>query len=233
MLRGPQLPPPALMSISRFEGFSDGVFAIAITLLVFTFHIPDLPGSAGNGEVVRRLVALWPDLLGYSTSFIVIGVLWINHHALFHFLRRVDRFSLVINLLLLMCVAFIPFPTGLIARYGNVPAVVILFGLTMAVTGVLFSALWFYAIWQYRQMDKRIDARFIRDASLWTVGYPGAYLVATAIALANPRISLALYALIPIVYLLPGVIDRQLHSDMHTRSYRHRERPAEDESPYT
>ena len=228
IIRRPQVAPPALMSLRRFEGFSDAVFAIAITLLVLTFHIPDLPEHASNGEVVRRLLSLWPDLLGYCTSFIVIGVLWINHHALFHFLQRVDRFTLVINLLLLMCVAFIPFPTGLIARYGSVLAVVIFFGFTMALTGVVFSALWFYAIWQYRQIDKRVDARFIRDASLWTVGYPSAYVVATVIAFADTRISVVLYALIPIVYLLPGVIDRQLHSTMQTRSYRDREELADD-----
>lgn len=233
MIRRPQLAPPALMSLSRFEGFSDAVFAIAITLLVLTFRIPNLPENASNGEVVGRLLSLWPDLLGYSTSFIVIGVLWINHHTLFHFLQYVDRFSLVINLLLLMCVAFIPFPTELIARYGGVLVVVIFFGFTMAVTGVMFSALWFYAIRQYRQMDKRLDARFIRDASLWTVGYPVAYIVATVIALADTRISVLLYTLIPIVYLLPGVIDRQLHSTMQTRSYRNLEGPAEDEGTST
>ena len=81
------------MNLSRFESFSDGVFAIAITLLVLDFGIPDLPRTAGNVEIVRRLLSLWPNFLGYVTSFIVIGVLWINHHALFHFLRRVDRYS--------------------------------------------------------------------------------------------------------------------------------------------
>jgi uncharacterized membrane protein len=218
MLR-PSLATPALMNLSRFESFSDGVFAIAITLLVLNFGIPDLPRTASNSEIVRRLLALWPDFLGYVTSFIVIGVLWINHHALFHFLRRVDRYSLVINLLLLMCVAFIPFPTALIARYGGVVPVVILFGLTMALTGILFSALWFYAVQGYLNNDMQLDTRFVRDASLWTVGYPAAYLAATAFALVSTKISLALYIAIPILYLFPSVIDRQLHSDMYTRSY--------------
>jgi uncharacterized membrane protein len=226
-VRRPSFAPPALMNLRRFESFSDSVFAIAITLLVLNFRIPDLSETAGNGETIHRLLSFWPDFLGYVTSFIVIGVLWVNHHALFHFLRRVDRFSLIINLLLLMCVAFIPFPTALIARYGRIVPVVILFGLTMVITGMLFSALWFYAVRQYLKTDKQIDTRFVRDASLWTVGYPVAYLAATALSLVNTGISLALYIAIPILYLLPGVIDRQLHSDMYERMYGRRDTPVE------
>jgi uncharacterized membrane protein len=212
-----------MMNLSRFESFSDAVFAIAITLLVLNFRIPDLPGTAGDSQTIHRLLSLWPDFLGYITSFIVIGVLWVNHHALFHFLRCVDRFSLVINLLLLMCVAFIPFPTALIARYGRVVPVVILFGVTMVITGLLFSALWFYAVRMYLQTEKQIDARFVRDASLWVIGYPAAYLAATAASLVNTGLSLALYVAIPVFYLLPGVIDRQLHSDMYMRKYGRRD----------
>lgn len=207
------------MSLSRFESFSDAVFAISITLLVLNFRIPDLPETASDGEIIRRLLYLWPDLLGYATSFIVIGVLWVNHHALFLFLRRVDRYSLVINLLLLMCVAFIPFPTALIARYGGRLPIVMLFGLTMALTGMLFSALWLYAVRGYLKTDKQIDSRFIRDASIWTLAYPTAYLVATAVSFLSTKVTLALYIAIPIVYLFPGVIDRQLHSDMYNRKY--------------
>jgi uncharacterized membrane protein len=218
-MRRPAFATPALMNLSRFESFSDAVFAIAVTLLVLNFRIPDLPGTAGDGEIIRRLLSLWPDFLGYVTSFIVIGVLWVNHHALFHFLRCVDRYSLVINLLLLMCVAFIPFPTALIARYGGVVPVVILFGLTMALTGILFSALWIYAVRRYPIAATQIDTRFVRDASIWTVGYPAAYLAATAISLVSTKASLALYVAIPILYLFPGVIDRQLHSDMYERRY--------------
>jgi uncharacterized membrane protein len=218
------LPPPALMNVARFEAFSDGVFAIAATLLVVDLRLPDLSGMTPEQSAVR-LASLWPQLLGYATSFAIIGVLWINHHALFHFLKKVDRVSLIINLGLLMCVAFIPYPTALIAHFGQNSAVVVLFGCTMAAAGFVFSALWFYAVRQYLNAEPHIDRRFVRDASLWTLGYPTAYIIATALVLVNPRISVALYALIPIVYLLPGVIDRQLHLEMTERAYR---RDAED-----
>ena len=107
----------SLMSLNRFEAFSDGVFAIAVTLLVLEIKAPDL-SEATSSEAITKLLQVFPHILSYITSFIVIGVLWINHHALFHFLKRVDRTALAINLLLLMCVAFIPYPTALIGELG-------------------------------------------------------------------------------------------------------------------
>jgi uncharacterized membrane protein len=214
------LPPPALMSIGRFETFSDSVFAIAATLLVVNLRLPDLTQTSALQTVIH-LTWLWPQLLGYATSFAIIGVLWINHHALFHFLKKVDRVSLIINLVMLMCVAFIPYPTALIAQYGHNRTVVMLFGCTMALAGFAFSALWFYAVRQYLRTEPHIDGRFVRDASLWTLGYPISYLVATVLGVIDPLVSIVVYAVIPIVYLLPGVIDRQLHLKMESRSYPH------------
>lgn len=95
------------MNLARFEAFSDSVFAIAATLLVVNLRVPNLAGMTTRQSTLQ-LTWLWPQLLGYATSFAIIGVLWINHHALFHFLKKVDRVSLIINLGLLMCVAFHP-----------------------------------------------------------------------------------------------------------------------------
>ncbi len=213
------------MNLARFEAFSDSIFAIAATLLVVNLRVPDLVGMTTRQSTLQ-LAWLWPQLLGYATSFAIIGVLWLNHHALFHFLKKVDRVSLIINLGLLMCVAFIPYPTALMAQYGQNRPVVILFGSTMATAGFVFSALWFYAVKQYIRSEPNIDRRFIRDASLWTLGYPVSYVLATVLVAVDPRLSIALYAIIPVVYLLPGVIDRQLHLEMTSRPY-HRDADAD------
>jgi uncharacterized membrane protein len=207
------------MNVGRFEAFSDGVFAIAATLLVVDLRLPNLAGLTPQQSALR-LAMLWPQVFGYATSFAIIGVLWINHHALFHFLKKVDRISLIINLGLLMCVAFIPYPTALMAQFNGNAAVVVLFGCTMALAGFVFSGLWFYAVKQYFHDEPNIDRRFVRDASFWTLGYPVAYLIATACVFVSPRLSAALYAVVPLVYLLPGVIDRQLHLEMTGRVYR-------------
>lgn len=103
------------MNVARFETFSDSVFAIAATLLVVNLRVPDL-SSLTSAQSTLRLAWLWTQLLEYATSFAIIGVLRINRHALFHFLKKVDWVSLIINLGLLMCVAFIPYPMEMTNR---------------------------------------------------------------------------------------------------------------------
>lgn len=199
----------SLMSLNRFEAFSDGVFAIAVTLLVLEIKPPDL-SQATSSEAVTKLLQVFPHVLSYATSFIVIGVLWINHHALFHFLKRVDRTILVINLLLLMCVAFIPYPTALIGEFGASLPVVVFYGLSLAMTGFVYNALWFYVVHRYITSEKLINQKSVRKATIWSLSYPISYLVAAGLAFINSNLSIVLYVLIPSFYLLPGVIDKQL-----------------------
>jgi uncharacterized membrane protein len=198
-----------LMSLNRFEAFSDGVFAIAVTLLVIEIKPPDL-SQATSSEAVAKLLQVFPHVLSYATSFIVIGVIWINHHALFHFIKRVDRTILVINLLLLMCVAFIPYPTALIGEYRTSLPVVVFYGLTLALTGFAYNALWFYVVRRYITSQKIIHQKTVQKATIWTLSYPISYLVAASLAFININLSIVLYILIPSFYLLPGIIDKQL-----------------------
>ncbi len=198
-----------LMSLNRFEAFSDGVFAIAVTLLVIEIKAPDL-SQVTQQEAVTKLLQTFPQVLSYITSFIVIGVIWINHHALFHFLKRVDRAALVINLLLLMCVAFIPFPTALIGEFKTSLPVVVFYGLSLAVTGLVYNWLWFYVVHQYIASEGLIHQQSVRKATIWSLGYPASYFIAAGFAFQSIKLSIVLYVLIPLFYLLPGTIDRQL-----------------------
>ena len=103
---------------TRVEAFSDGVFAIAMTLLILEIRTPE---HAGAGQLPRALYLLWPSYLAYATSFFTIGVMWMNHHRLFNLIGKSDQSLLVINGLLLFGVTFIPFPTALLARYLSHP----------------------------------------------------------------------------------------------------------------
>ena len=98
----------------RIEAFSDAVFAIAITLLIIEIGVPHV---GEEGTLFESLVHLWPSYLGYATSFLVIGTVWANHHNRFRLIPRSDHILLFLNILFLMCVAFIPFPTALLAEY--------------------------------------------------------------------------------------------------------------------
>src|SRR5262252_9980582 len=129
------------MSTGRAEAFSDGVFAIAITLLVLSLKL------SGIGSVKDQLLAAWPQYFAYVVSFLTIGIMWMNHHTILAHVQRVDRPFLVINLLLLMGVVVIPFPTVLVAQHltgmGGTAAAVT-YGLVMIAISLGFTGLWIY-----------------------------------------------------------------------------------------
>ena len=132
-------------STGRLEAFSDGVFAIAITLLVLDLAVPEQQLD----HLWRGIAALWPAYLGYATSFLTIGGIWMSHHGLFSRLRFVDRTVMRLNLVLLMVVAFLPFPTRLAAQGVHQEsaerAAVIFYGAVLLVISVILRALWRYA----------------------------------------------------------------------------------------
>jgi len=103
------------MNTSRIEAFSDGVFAVAITLLVLQFTVPEV----GSGQLLAKVLGQWPQLVTYIATFLTVGVVWINHHTIFRNLRAVDRTIQFINLVLLSTVVLLPYPTALLARYLN------------------------------------------------------------------------------------------------------------------
>lgn len=153
------------MSSGRAESFSDGVFAVAITLLVFNL----LPGG-GEKLTYHSLATAWPQYAAYVVSFLTIGIMWMNHHTLFGHLTRVDRPMLVLNLLLLMGVVAIPFPTALVADHltspgtsgGSVAAV--LYGAVMIVISVFFNAIWAYLVRNAEALGSPATRQQLREA---------------------------------------------------------------------
>src|SRR5919204_3710698 len=131
------------MSTGRVEAFSDGVFAIAITLLILIIEPP-----SGGHALGHDLLRLWPSYLAYATSFVTVGIMWVNHHVLFRHFARADRPLLFLNILLLMLIAFVPFPTRVAAEFirsaDDRRAAALLYGTTMTITAILFISLWLY-----------------------------------------------------------------------------------------
>ena len=128
----------------RLVAFSDGVFAISITLLVLEIRPP-----TDDGDLLHGLVALWPSYLAYALTFLFIGQVWANHHVMFDHIRAADRLVLLLNTLLLMVVAFLPFATSVLAEalrsgHGERTAVVF-YGIAFDLTALTFNAVWQYA----------------------------------------------------------------------------------------
>ena len=160
---------------ARLEAFSDGVFAIAITLLVLELRVP-----AGNGHLWHALLHEWPQFAGYVTSFFVIGIMLVNHHSMFRQIVRADRKLLFYNLLLLLWTALLPFPTALISRNlggGGSDAAVAeaLYSANLTLAAIAFSLIWVHAVRGGRliasPLDRAAERRAILRFSIGTVFY--------------------------------------------------------------
>jgi uncharacterized membrane protein len=190
------------MSMARLETFADGVFAIAATLLVLNVEVPDI----GRHSLAHELVRLWPAYVGYAVSFATIGIIWVNHHTVLRQLRGADRTFLFINVFFLLCVAFIPFPTRLLATYlrtGDGPAAAVAYGITLTATAVFFNLMWRYAIGSGGRL-LRADADR-REVDGITRSYrPGVpmYAAATLVGIFQAEVSAGLYAAIALFYVL-------------------------------
>lgn len=199
---------PAGLSTTRIEAFSDGVFAIVITLLILDIRLPNLSEATVASELPRRLLALWPKVIAYAISFIIVGIYWVTHHNMFHYIRRSDRVLLWLNVLFLMCVAFIPFPASLLGQYGGQQVAVIIYGVCLILTGVALAALWWYATHRRRLVDDDIDPELVRLASRRILRAPVVYLISILLSFVSVNLSLVLYLLVPLLYIFPSRIDR-------------------------
>ena len=188
----------------RLEAFSDGVFAIAITLLIIEVGVPHLEEGQSLGHALRDL---WPSYFGYALSFVTIGVMWINHHALFKDIDRVDHPLLVLNLLLLLCIAFVPFPTAVLAEFlrddENALAATVAYGVTFTITAVLFNAMWLYAAYNRHLLDEHVsEARARRRTLQYLPGTP-LYALGIAIAFVNTYAAVTFWGVLAVYFLLP------------------------------
>ena len=195
---------------SRLEAFSDGVFAVAITLLVLNIKIPglDLPSDKlpQDGKLWGSLLGEWPMLAAYVTSFATIGVMWLNHHKIFKHIKRVDNLLILINLLLLIVIVFIPVPTALLAEYlvrSDLHAAAILFSATFFLMACCFNILWRYASSHNRLLGKSIDTRSVAAISRQYLFGPFFYLIVLVIAYFNTLACVILSFVLAIFFALP------------------------------
>jgi uncharacterized membrane protein len=144
--------------LERLIFFSDAVFAIAITLLALEIRLPDTDELLSNSQLSTQLAGMWHEYLAYILSFLVIGTFWVAHHRKYRYIQRYDNKLLFLNLLFLMVIAFIPFPSSIISKYSDRSAT-IFYALTMAIAGLLLAVNWWYASQSNRLIDPDLDNR--------------------------------------------------------------------------
>jgi uncharacterized membrane protein len=195
------------LSRNRIEALTDGVFAVAMTLLVLDLRVPELQPPLDISQLPVRLLALWPKFLSYAISFVILGVYWVGHHIQLSFIRRADRPLLWINLLFLLWVALVPFSTALLSEYPAAQAAITVYGLNLIAIGLTLALHWWYATVEARHVDADIHPGLVRGALLRTLMAPALYVVAIVISFVRPELSLLIYAFVPILYILPGRVD--------------------------
>jgi TMEM175 potassium channel family protein len=188
---------------SRLEAFSDGVFAIAITLLVLELAVPT------GDDLWHELGDEWPSFAAFAVSFWVIGIIWVNHHGVLDYVERVDRPLLYLNLLVLMTVVFIPFPTALLAEHLKSGADEQVAALVYS--GAFFAmALSFAAMWTYIKRHRHLlgvqltDAEMRRTTLIFLIGNPF-YAAAVAVSFISPALVLAINGALAVYYAVVGM----------------------------
>jgi uncharacterized membrane protein len=189
------------MSTHRVEALADGVFAIVMTLLVFDLRLPD----ATLAELPAVLAALWPKFLGYVVSFLLLGIYWVGHRNQFNFIRRADQNFHWLTIFFLGVVCLVPFSTGVLSRYPDALLAVAIYGVNLVLIGVALAIVWTYATYRGHLVDADLPRAVVRLGKQRSLLAPACYIVAILAGLIDPRLSLVIYALVPLLYIFPGL----------------------------
>ncbi len=191
------------MQTSRLEAFSDAVFAIAITVLVLGLHVP----GVGDGDLGHALVDEWPSFASYLVSFVVIGIIWVNHHAVLDHVTEASRTLLFLNLLLLLWVTFIPFPTAVLAEHlrtgSDESLAAAIYSGTMALMGMSFGGMWLYIV-RAGLLGPGIAPEQIRAITISFIAGNPFYWLAIGISFVSAPVTLAIIAALALYYLIAG-----------------------------
>jgi uncharacterized membrane protein len=182
------------------------VFAIAATLLILNVDA-QIPG--GVEDLGASVLHIWPSYLAYAVSFVTIGIMWVNHHTVMAQVGRTDRRFLFANIGLLMCIAFVPFPTRLVAEHirgTGARDAALVYGFTMVATAIMFSVTWFYASGRRRLLRSDANPAVVSGISRSYLPGPWIYLGATLIAFLSPTVSVLLFLAIAALYVLESSI---------------------------
>jgi uncharacterized membrane protein len=192
------------MEKSRIAALVDGIFAVAMTLLVLDLRLPEGATLSGDSAVWRQLVGLTGRISAYALSFIVLGMFWIGHHSLFHFVRRVSREVLWVNLLFLLCITLVPFSTNLLSGHTHLQIPIVVYGINL----LLIAGI---SLFQVIYLEHHPELTHDQLSPSWAANMRRRILIpiiivaaSIAISFCKPRLAMSAYWLVLIFHFLPG-----------------------------
>lgn len=200
--------PESAKDRDRIVNFSDGVFAIVITLLILTIDVPEIPPGSVAQELPGRLLALTPKFLSYVISFLVVAIYWQAHHRVFKPIKYHDRTLLWLNLIFLMTISFLPFPTSLLGEYGEQQLPVVIYATNVSLASLLLISISWYATKEHRLTDAHLDEGAIRQRHIQALAVPVVFMLSIAISFFS--VTAAMYSWLLLAVADP-LIDRVWH----------------------
>jgi len=184
---------PRSVSRETLVAFSDGIFTIAITLLILEIRLPEIPSSEIDARFVESMVAIMPKVLGFILSFFIIAMYWLSYHRIFHFIQKTDRLLMLQNILFLFFIVLMPFSTYLIGLYGAHETVVIFYAANITVTSAILYAMWWHASGDHLLVDPDLDddvIRYLRKRGLIPIIV---FLCSMGVAIFSPLLAMILW----------------------------------------
>jgi uncharacterized membrane protein len=204
----------------RLESLTDGIFGTVMTVLVLSLSIPIIANSgvaSENAQLTAYLNTLYSNVLSYVLSFTLLGTFWIRHHSMFHYVVRVDRILLWLNILFLMTIGFIPFSTALVGRYFYLQIPLVIYGANLIATSITSQFLWFYATGKKLLSSDLIDEKIMAKINRRIAFGPLAYVVGIVVSFYSTRVTILIYIVALIFLILNSTVGyRTKHGDNAT-----------------
>lgn len=196
------------MSSTRLEALGDGIFSVAMTILVIELDLPKILGN-GWSDFAHALQHTWQGLLCYMISFIVLGIMWFGHRMMFEYIARTNRYFIFLGVLFYMVVCLVPFSTRFLAQAVEWQSILV-YGINLSLCNLTLYAQWSYGINRKSLMEIPLPGEVRKEARLLFLLSPVVYSVAIAISFWMPVVSLCIYVITPVLYLLPNKLDKYM-----------------------
>lgn len=189
---------------NRVETFSDGIFAIIVTLLVLEIKVPVIEISNSPLQLIESLLKILPKFISWIISFFTVCVIWVNHHRLFKMFKLINHGIFWLNAILLLWISFIPFPTAMIGDYPNNIFAVSFYGIIMSLMALSFSLMRIYVIRNSSILENNVDFNEFKRGTYYSIIFgPLLYIIGSCVSLIHPYISFFVYSFIAIYFIFP------------------------------
>jgi uncharacterized membrane protein len=203
----------SFLALHRLSALTDGVFAIVMTLLVLEIAIPEIAPSLLHEELPQRLIDLWPKLLSYIVSFLILGIFWYLHHLAFRYIKRSDNGLIWLNILFLMFVALIPFSTSLFGSYGEEQLPIVIYAVNIILVMLTRFTLWTYATRKYRLVDRDISPRAIKWDGFITLVLFIIFILVIGVSFVSVTAARGTFGLLGVSGIIMAVMSRKIYKE--------------------